>query len=43
MAIPESLNKQDYWYRSEFTAPKQGKSERRTLMLEALTITPRCG
>jgi glycosyl hydrolase family 2/Ig-like domain-containing protein/concanavalin A-like lectin/glucanase superfamily protein len=36
MAIPESLNKQDYWYRSEFTAPKQSKSERRTLVLEGI-------
>jgi hypothetical protein len=30
MAIPESLNKQDYWYRTEFDAPKLG---RRHLML----------
>ena len=22
LAIPESLNKQDYWYRNEFKAPK---------------------
>jgi beta-galactosidase/beta-glucuronidase len=36
MAIPESLNKQDYWYRSEFAAPKQSKSERRTLVLEGI-------
>ena len=36
MVIPESLNKQDYWYRSEFTAPKQSKSERRTLVLEGI-------
>jgi Exo-beta-D-glucosaminidase Ig-fold domain/Concanavalin A-like lectin/glucanases superfamily/Glycosyl hydrolases family 2, sugar binding domain/Glycosyl hydrolases family 2/Glycosyl hydrolases family 2, TIM barrel domain len=36
MAIPESLNKQDYWYRNEFTAPKQSKGERRTLVLEGI-------
>ncbi len=36
MAIPESLNKQDYWYRAEFTAPKQGKGDRRTLVLEGI-------
>jgi hypothetical protein len=24
LAIPESLNKQDYWYRNEFKAPKPG-------------------
>ncbi len=36
LAIPESLNKQDYWYRSEFTAPKQVKGERRTLVLEGI-------
>lgn len=36
MAIPESLNKQDYWYRAEFTAPKQAKNERRTLVLEGI-------
>jgi archaellum component FlaF (FlaF/FlaG flagellin family) len=36
MAIPESLNKQDYWYRAEFTTPKQTKNERRTLVLEGI-------
>jgi hypothetical protein len=36
MAIPESLNKQDYWYRAEFTAPKQSKNDRRTLVLEGI-------
>jgi len=25
LAIPESLNKQDYWYRVEFRAPKSGR------------------
>jgi hypothetical protein len=33
MAIPESLNKQDYWYRNEFTLPaemKQGSSPHHT-------------
>ena len=36
MAIPESLNKQDYWYRAEFAAPKDGKSNRRTLVLDGI-------
>ncbi len=36
MAIPESLNKQNYWYRAEFTAPKQSKGDRRTLVLEGI-------
>lgn len=36
LAIPESLNKQDYWYRNEFIAPKQAKGERRTLVLEGI-------
>jgi hypothetical protein len=36
LAIPESLNKQDYWYRAEFTAPKQAKGERRTLVLDGI-------
>ena len=36
MAIPESLNQQDYWYRCEFQAPKQGKGERRTLVLDGI-------
>ena len=30
LAIPESLNQQDYWYRNEFKAPKTG-SDRLTL------------
>jgi hypothetical protein len=36
MAIPESLNMQDYWYRCEFTAPKGSKSERHTLVLNGI-------
>jgi len=31
LAIPESLNKQDYWYRNEFKAPKAGSGRRFTL------------
>lgn len=27
MAIPETLNKQDYWYRTEFTSPKSIRGE----------------
>ena len=36
LAIPESLNKQDYWYRSEFTGPKVGKGETLTLVFEGI-------
>ena len=28
LTIPESLNKQDYWYRNEFTAPKSARGPR---------------
>ena len=31
LAIPESLNKQDYWYRTEFKAPKLENGRRLTL------------
>ena len=34
LIIPESLNKQDYWYRNEFKAPKT--SARMTLTLEGI-------
>ena len=36
LAIPESLNKQDYWYRNEFKAPKTGKRRRLTLTFEGI-------
>jgi hypothetical protein len=36
LAIPESLNKQDYWYRSEFTTPADWKGQRLTLTFEGI-------
>ncbi|HXC48566.1 MAG TPA: LamG-like jellyroll fold domain-containing protein, partial [Candidatus Sulfotelmatobacter sp.] len=36
LAIPESLNKQDYWYRSEFTAPTDWKGQRLTLTFQGI-------
>ena len=36
LAIPESLNKQDYWYRSEFSGPKESKSQRYTLVFDGI-------
>ncbi|HXJ10773.1 MAG TPA: LamG-like jellyroll fold domain-containing protein [Candidatus Limnocylindrales bacterium] len=36
LAIPESLNKQDYWYRTEFTAPTEWKGQRLTLTFEGI-------
>jgi Exo-beta-D-glucosaminidase Ig-fold domain/Glycosyl hydrolases family 2/Concanavalin A-like lectin/glucanases superfamily/Glycosyl hydrolases family 2, sugar binding domain/Glycosyl hydrolases family 2, TIM barrel domain len=36
LAIPESLNKQDYWYRVEFRAPKSVKGRRLTLTFEGI-------
>ncbi|HET7108096.1 MAG TPA: LamG-like jellyroll fold domain-containing protein [Candidatus Acidoferrum sp.] len=36
LAIPESLNKQDYWYRNEFTAPVDWKGQRLTLTFEGI-------
>jgi beta-galactosidase/beta-glucuronidase len=36
LAIPESLNKQDYWYRSEFTAPADWRGQRLTLTFEGI-------
>jgi len=36
LAIPESLNKQDYWYRSEFTAPADWEGRRLTLTFEGI-------
>jgi hypothetical protein len=36
LAIPETLNKQDYWYRTEFNAPNQWKGRRLTLTFEGI-------
>jgi hypothetical protein len=36
LAIPESLNKQDYWYRNEFKAPAAVKGKRLTLTFEGI-------
>jgi len=36
LAIPESLNKQDYWYRTEFKAPKTGAGRHLTLTFEGI-------
>lgn len=36
LAIPESLNKQDYWYRIEFHAPKEARGRRLTLTFEGV-------
>jgi hypothetical protein len=36
LAIPESLNKQDYWYRVEFKAPKRGSGRRLTLTFHGI-------
>src|SRR5882724_7410936 len=36
LAIPESLNKQDYWYRTEFKAPATTSGRRLTLTFEGI-------
>jgi beta-galactosidase/beta-glucuronidase len=36
LAIPESLNKQDYWYRTEFSAANDWKGRRLTLTFEGI-------
>jgi hypothetical protein len=36
LAIPESLNQQDYWYRVEFHAPKSARGRRLTLTFEGI-------
>ena len=36
LAIPESLNRQDYWYRSEFTGPKLSSNQKLTLVFEGI-------
>jgi beta-galactosidase/beta-glucuronidase len=39
LAIPESLNKQDYWYRVEFRLPKATRDRRLTLTFEGINYT----
>jgi hypothetical protein len=41
LAIPESLNKQDYWYRAEFKAPKVGSGRRLTLTFQGINYRAR--
>jgi hypothetical protein len=36
LAIPETLNKQDYWYRTEFKAPKEAAGRQVTLTFEGI-------
>ncbi len=36
LSIPERLNKQDYWYRTEFHAPQEWKGRRLTLTFEGI-------
>ncbi len=36
LAIPESLNKQDYWYRTEFTGPRVHDGQRLALTLNGI-------
>jgi hypothetical protein len=36
LAIPETLNKQDYWYRTEFRPPESTKRKRLTLTFEGI-------
>jgi beta-galactosidase/beta-glucuronidase len=36
LAIPETLNKQDYWYRTEFRAPAATRGKRLTLTFEGI-------
>ncbi len=36
LAIPEDLNKQDYWYRNEFKAPKTGSGRHLTLTFHGI-------
>lgn len=39
LAIPESLNKQDYWYRSEFETPRGLQTDRFSLTLNGINYT----
>ena len=36
LAIPETLNKQDYWYRTEFRGPDAARGKRLTLTFEGI-------
>jgi hypothetical protein len=36
LLIPESLNKQDYWYRTEFTVPKKFSGRKLTLQFKGI-------
>ena len=36
LLIPESLNKQDYWYRTEFTVPKKFSGQKLTLQFNGI-------
>src|SRR6185312_16952909 len=36
LAIPESLNKQDYWYRAQFKAPDSLRNRRLTLTFQGI-------
>lgn len=39
LAIPETLNKQDYWYRTEFTPPASAAGRRFTLTLNGVNYS----
>jgi beta-galactosidase/beta-glucuronidase len=39
MAIPESLSRQDYWYRTEFMAPALGRGQHFVLTFEGINYT----
>jgi hypothetical protein len=39
LAIPETLNRQDYWYRTEFTPPASAKGSRFTLTLNGVNYS----
>jgi hypothetical protein len=41
LAIPETLNKQDYWYRVEFHTPKTARGRRLTLTFEGINYEAR--
>jgi len=41
MAIPESLNKQNYWYRTDFPTPVNVSARRLTLTLEGVNYSAR--
>lgn len=39
LAIPEALNKQDYWYRTEFTSPRSIRGEHLTLTFQGINYS----